>query len=261
MKNGCFVIFLLFFGLASAQAGETLQIVGDDNAKPKNWLDENHEPKGIMVDLLAEVTKRTGIEFTYKLTPWNRAFITSERGEGAIIGFSKSAEREKSWDYSIPMYFDELVLVTTREKSFKFDGLSSLQGRRLAIKRGSSYGDDFEAARASGVFAAIETADRAGQMRMLTVDRVDVVLISPGRVALESIIAENDWLHQHRNDFIILEPPYKRDPNYLGIPKLMNKAHLLEPINDALEAMRADGTHEDIVNNAIDSFLSELRSN
>lgn len=157
------------------------------------------------------------------------------------------------------MYHDELVIVTLKSNSFLFEGLESLSGKRLAIKLGATYGDDFEEAVAKGTFEVIETTDRAGQMRMLTLDRVDAILLSPGILAVEATIAENEWLVEHRNDFSMLSPPYKRDPNFLGIPKVMNKSELLIPINGALQSMIDDGTHKKIVDRNIDEFLKILR--
>jgi len=251
------LFILLCFTTTQTQA-ETLHIVGDDSAKPKNWMSADGHPRGLMVDLLGEVSKRTGIEFTIELAPWNRSFQLSAQGHGAIIGFSKTKEREQSWDYSVPMYFDELVIVTSKSKTFSFTGLNSLSGKRVAIKRGSSYGDDFEQAKKEKLFEIIETTDRAGQIRMLTLNRVDAILLSPGKIALETVISENDWLAEHKNKLIILSPPYKRDPNYLGIPKSMNQSHLLEPINKALEAIRADGTYQEIVERNIKLVLEGL---
>lgn len=263
MKRSTTVLSLvvLLQCLTSAQllAQESLTIVGDFKAQPKNWLDEQAQAQGIMIDLLNEVSKRTNIRFSYSLYPWKRAYALSEIGKGAIIGFSKSSERIKHWDYSDPMYFDELVLVTTKSKVFDFNGLKSLNGRRLAIKNGASYGDDFELARQNKYFAVTETTDRTGQMRMLTADRVDLVLVSPGRIALETVIARNDWLREHHDDFVILSPPYKSDPNFLGIPKSMNKSHLIPLINKALAAIKSDGTHKKIVERNIERVLTMLK--
>ncbi len=264
MKNlfkniGAVLLLLMASGLSFSDDQMTLHILGDDKAKPKNWLNESGQPEGIMIDLLAEVTRRTGITFTYELAPWNRSFRLSSLGDGAIIGFSKTAKRELKWDYSVPMYFDELSIVTTQDKVFEFKNLKSLSGKRLAIKLGASYGDDFEAAKASGLFTTVETVDRAGQMRMLTLDRVDALLLSPGKIALESIISENEWLSKHRDTFVILNPPYKKDPNYLGIPKAMKKSHLLPLINEALNEIQQEDIYLEIVNRNTDKVLQEIR--
>ena len=260
MKTAMIVLWLvMLLALTPVHSEESLAIVGDFKAKPKNWLNGADEPKGIMIDLLTEVMARTGIVFSFELYPWNRAYTLSENGQAAIIGFSKTTEREKQWDYSDPMYFDELVFVTTKAKKFEYRGLESLKGRRVAIKIGASYGDDFELARKNKYFDVTETTDRAGQMRMLSADRVDLVLMSPGRIALETVISSNDWLAANRDDFIILTPVYKYDPNYLGIPKSMNKSHLLPAINKALNNMKSDGTHKKIVDRNINIVVRELR--
>jgi ABC-type amino acid transport substrate-binding protein len=256
-------LYSIFFALmmtafAMPALAEELAIVGDHKAIPKNWLNDAQKPVGIMIDILEEVGNRTGIKFSYSLSPWKRAFVQSEHGLGAIIGFSKTKEREKLWDYSIPMYHDEIVLVTTKKNAFEFTGLKNLNGRSIAIKRGSSYGDDFEKSRANGDFVAVPGSNRESQLRMLLVGRVDAVLLSPGKLALAAEISRNKWLKEHKEKFVVLSPPYKLDPNYLGIPKAMNKSYLLESINAALTNMRSDGTHKTIVDRNIQKVLSEL---
>ncbi|MBT4627205.1 MAG: amino acid ABC transporter substrate-binding protein [Rhodospirillales bacterium] len=254
-----FLIGVLFSSFS--HAGETLHIFADSHAKPKNWEGSNGEPRGIQIEILEEVTKRTGIEFTYFFAPWKRVFISSEAGKGGIIGFSKTKERAKLWDYSLPLYYDELVFVTTKEKVFSFNGLESLKGKEIGIKRGASYGDDFESAIARNLFKIVETADREGQMQMLAKGRLDAILLSPGRIALESLIADHKWLRDHKDNFVLISPPYKLDPNYLGIPKSMNKSHLLEPINMAIKAMNEDGTHKRIVDRITAEVIAEIHKN
>jgi ABC-type amino acid transport substrate-binding protein len=248
---------ILWFSASTMVAAESLHVVADHKAMPKNWV-ENGEAKGIMIDLLSEVTERTGIEFTYEFGTWNRILHLSRTGAGGIIGFSKTEERLAYWDYSVPMYYDELVLVTTKAKQFEFSGLDSLKGKRIAIKRGATYGDDFEKAVEDGLFTLVETEDRTGQMRMMNLDRVDAVLLSPGKMALASVISENEWLREHRDDFVVIQPPFKKDPNFLGIPKQMNKSHLLPKINAALIEIHDDGTYEKIVKVQVDMFMESL---
>lgn len=255
----CLTSLLLIF--SSTLLAETIPIVGDWKAKPKNWVNADGQAEGIMMDVLEEVSKRTGIEFTYTLSTWNRAVESSRAGQGAIIGFSKNKERQMYWDYSEPMYFDDIVLVALKKDKINFDGLESLKGMKVAIKRGSSYGDDFEAAVNNNIIIPVETEDRAGQMRMLNMGRVDLVLLSPGNIALQSIIAENKWLQENKDQFEILSPIYKQDPNYLGMPKSMGKSHLLPPINKALKEMFEDGTHSRIVKQRIDAFIANLQAN
>lgn len=252
----CFMLLLS----PSLTAGETLHIFADDNAMPKNWLDENGEPKGINIEVLKEVTERTGIEFTYSFVPWNRAYESARKGLGAIIGLSKTQERQLIFDYSDPMYFDELVFVTGQDDAFSFAGLESMRGFTIGVKRGASYGDDFELARDLGLVTVLESSDRAGQMLMLAQGRVDAVLLSPGKIAFASVMASNDWLTRHQDEFVIVSPAYKLDPNYLGIPKALGKSHLITPINNALTEIFEDGTHQGVVERVTESAINAIQS-
>jgi len=255
-------VFIAAFLLATLWArAEALHIVGDDHAKPKNWLGVSGEAQGIHIELLEEISRRTGLDFTYELVPWKRAFVISQNGRGAIIGFSKTSERQKSWYYSDPLYFDELVFVGLKNKGIEFEGLSSLAGLTIGVKSGATYGDDFEEAKKTGLIKVVETPSRQGQLRMLVAGRVDLVLLSPGGIALETEIAENAWLRQHRDNFSVISPAYKLDPNYIGVPKSLDKEHLLPTINEAIDEIRADGTYEKIVTQVTNEVINELRRN
>ena len=255
---GCLLIILSPFSFQVS--AEELPVVGGYKSPPKYWVDTNQQPRGVQVEILKEVGNRTGIEFSFHLSAWKRAIVESESGRGAILGFSKSVEREKIWLYSEPIYFDEVIFVARKNEEFTFTGLENLNGRKVAIKRGASYGDDFENAQAAGHFEAVYATDRVGQFRHLLSGQADLVLISPGIVSVEAAIAELPWLQENRDKLVVISPPYKLDPNYLGIPKEMRKEHLLPVINKALADMKQDGTFEAITDRVNAEALAEIRA-
>lgn len=93
---------------------------------------------------------------------------------------------------------------------------------------------------------------------MLSYGRVDLVLMSPGRLALESTLAENKFLIEHRNDYVLLDKPFKLDPNYLGMPKSINKKSLLLKIDSALESIKSEPIYQKIIERNIDKVLASL---
>lgn len=246
------------FSLGGPAASENLHILADYQAYPKNWKGVDGKPHGIMIDILKEVTKRTGTSFTYTMVPWKTAFEKSKNGEGAIIGLSKTMERLKIWDYSSVMYSDPLVLVTWKDRPFAFAGLNSLQGKKIGVKLGASYGDDFNAAVQSGLFQTVQTHDRVGQLKMLARGRLDAVLVSPGAFALEPLFNEDEDLAGMRDEYVVVDPPLKLDPNFLGIPKSMGKTYLLQKINQALEEIREDQTYARIIAENTNKAKKEL---
>jgi len=242
----------------SPVGAETLHILADYKAYPKCWRGLDGKPHGIMIDILKDVTERTGIKFTYTMVPWKTAFEKSKNGEGAIIGLSKTTERQEIWDYSTVMYSDPLVLVAWKDRPLPFTGLNSLQGKKIGIKLGATYGDDFKAAVESGVFEVVQTHDRVGQLKMLARGRLDAVLVSPGSFALEPLFIEDKDLEGTRDQYVVVDPPLKLDPNFLGIPKTMGKIYLLEKIDKALRDIREDQTYAQIIADNTDKAKREL---
>lgn len=108
------------------------------------------------------------------------------------------------------------------------------------------------------LYSVVETTDRKGQLQMLSYGRVDLVLMSPGRLALESTLAENKFLIEHRNDYVLLDKPFKLDPNYLGMPKSINKKSLLLKIDSALESIKSEPIYQKIIERNIDKVLASL---
>lgn len=236
-------------GLTGRAHAEALHVFADYKAYPKNWLGSDGKPHGIMIDLLKEVSARTGIAFTftYTMVPWKTAFEKSRNGEGAIVGLSKTSDRQRIWDYSSVMYSDPLVLVAWKGRPVAYAGLGSLKGKTIGVKLGASYGDDFEMAVQSGLVTVIQTHDRVGQLKMLALGRLDAVLVSPGAFALEPLFLEDSDLAKNRDNYVVVDPPVKLDANYMGIPKSTEKSHLLPRIDAALQAIHGDGTHARIV--------------
>lgn len=247
MKRYFALICILLFTLSTTSVAEEVVIFADYKAKPKNWVDAEGNAHGIQYEILNEISERTGIHFTFQFTPWKRGVRMSQRGHGGIIGFSKSQERMKEWDYSEPIYFDELVVISMMHRNVKFIGPSSLNGLRIGIKLGARYGDGFEQAIADKTFTIVESINRNNQLQLLTSGKVDVILMSPGQFALDVMMAEEAWLQKYKYDFVVHKPAYKVDANHIALPKSLQKSHLLPPINRAIKEIMIDGTYERIV--------------
>lgn len=125
--------------------------------------------------------------------------------------------------------------------------MKALKGKTLALERGATYGDDFEAMRAKKLFSVVSSSGREEGMRLLMLERVDVVILSPGRAAFDAMMTSTPWLKAREHEFVVAKRPFKIDPNYIGIPKAMNKSHLLPKINEALKEIEQDGTLSEVI--------------
>lgn len=247
MRSIAYVLFLLAL-LASlpntSPAAERIILWGNDAKPPKVW-NEHGTPKGILIDILHEIEKRTGIEFEIKLCPWARAFSNGCSGMGGVFGLSKTQKSLKAFDFSMPMYYDKIILVVCKGKEFKFESLDDLKGKTIGIIRGSVPGDEFAKA-INTVFTPSYGSTQVSRLRMLLEGRVDAVVLSPGKTGLLHNIEKDPVLKRNADKFVCLEKPIARDANHIGFIKQLNRQETRNTIDKALCSMWADGTIERI---------------
>jgi polar amino acid transport system substrate-binding protein len=226
---------------------ERVVIFGNDYKIPKIYK-EDGEAKGILVAIARLIDDRMAdYTFEIRLFPWARAYQHALHGRGGIIGLSKTSGREAIFDYSEVIYHDKVVIVTLREKAFDYRSVSDLKGKTIGIGRGGSFGDEYEQAKANGLFQVEEDSGPVIRLKKLLKGRIDCALISPGRFALNQTIRQDPLLTENRERFIILPQPFKQDPNYLGFVKTMNMGDFLNAFNNTLREAKASGAAAEII--------------
>lgn len=98
------------------------------------------EVTGFLPSLLAKREPITGDHYDIRLFPWKRAYELAYRGEGGVIGLSYAEERATHFDYSQPVYNDNIQVVTLKERVFPFEQLSDLQGKVIGGVIGATQG-------------------------------------------------------------------------------------------------------------------------
>ncbi|MCX4029127.1 transporter substrate-binding domain-containing protein [Endozoicomonas sp. SM1973] len=224
-----------------------LTIFGNSNKPPKYYLDQEGKPQGILVDMMVYLGEQMDCKFNIRLYPWKRAYKYALAGEGGIIGFSKNSQRLKLFDYSEVMYYDDMILVTTRRGKFDYQTIKDLRGKTLSVTLGASFGDDYDNAVASKLFSVRAAPFPEDRLLQLLSGQVDVVLLGPGKLGLQAAIARNKKLNQQQDQFVILPKPFKRDPNFLGIAKTLNMQPFIKRFNQAL--------HEGVRSGKFDAIL------
>ncbi len=239
----CFIMLMLS---PVSSLSEEIVVFGYDAKPPKDWI-ENGKARGILVDMIRYAQKEIGYNLPIKLYPWQRAYNNALNGQGAIVGLSKNKERLKIFDYSDPMYYDEVILVVKKGKEFPFKSLEDLTGKKIAYTRGASYGDAFSNAEKSGVFTPHYANTAVQALLLLNANRVDAAISGPGKIGLLMTLKKDTKLFQNKSDFIMLPQPIAKDPNHLGILKTMNKKNFLLKFNKAMKKGRDSGEFQKII--------------
>jgi polar amino acid transport system substrate-binding protein len=134
---------LVLFLSPATRAAETIRLVADP------WCPYNCEPDserpGFMVEIAQRVFEEAGYEVEYHQRPWVRALQDTLQGEyHGVIG----ATRIEAPGFVFPdLALGQMANAfwTLSDADWQYQKAKSLEGRRLAVIAGYSYGDSIEA--------------------------------------------------------------------------------------------------------------------
>lgn len=234
------MVLLSVLALALPAAAETLLIFGDDAYAPVLFQRPGGMPDGALAQTLRRAERLTGDRYELQLMPWKRAYELARRGDGGLIGVSHTQERAAIFDYSKPMYDDDIRIVVVKGREFAFSELNDLKGKLLGGVRGASYGETVDKAIASGLLKVDRDIGQVSRLRKVLAGRLDAALIGNGQAGLEAVIESHPELQENRDKFVVLDKPLARDPLYLAFPKQLGKSEALARFNEALDKLRKE---------------------
>lgn len=238
-----------FFALL-AQPAAALNFLTEDNP-PLNFV---HQGKliGLAPATIDEMAKRAGITASTRVLAWKDAYAaTLADSDTCIYSAVRTTERFKWFQWVGPVtrgFYSAFVLPDFPEKIAKVDDLKKY---RVGVMNDARA--DYLRQRG---FMILVPFDRDQDIpKKLTLDRKAIgqvdVWVTQGYMA--PFIARNEGVPALREAFSsIMSQDYFLACN-LGVPQEQVKA-----MNDALAAMRKDGTHERLFKEAIDA-LKQLR--
>jgi len=230
-------LFALMLAAPHAAAEDAILVFGDDNYPPVIWADKG-EPRGELPRILKLIEPAVGVRFRLELSPWRRAYESAAAGRGGLIGVSLTSERQKLFDFSDPVYGDNINIVVLRGKEFAYRELNDLKGKRIGGQLGASYGEVFDRALQQGDVAVERDTSQVQRLRKLLAGRLDAALIGNGQAGIDATLAADPELQRHRDRFVALDRPLAVDQLYLAFPKSMGATALLQQFNAALRSIR-----------------------
>jgi polar amino acid transport system substrate-binding protein len=224
---------LLLPAAAQAMAGELVLV---DESAPPYMYDTADGPAGLCPAVLREAFRRAGESVMIQTAPWKRLLILLERGAAGGACLRETADRRAVLAFTRPLYTQHIALYVRRGRAFDYQGVASLRDRRLGVRRGWSYGDDFDGARAAGQFSTEEVSGDAENLARLADGRLDAVLIA--RASADQAAATSGLAGR----ILPLETEAFAAPVGLAFAKTARREALIARLDRALETMRSDGT-------------------
>ncbi len=209
--------------------------------------------KGLYSEIIRTAFSLSGITTEVTGYPWKRALSLGREGKVAIGGIYQNLDRMALFDYSDPIYRETLRVWVKAGHGFPFNGVIDLQGKRVGINRGWSYGEVFDSARRAGLFKAEEAADNQANLKKLILGRVECIVAD--ELSLSQIVYRMGW----RTEVETLDLPVTVNSVHLVFAKHTQQAHLLDRFNQGLLTMKANGTYSQIINRVIHSDEEHTR--
>ena len=215
----------------------TVNVATDPSFVPFEMLDpETGEMIGFDMDIINEVADRAGFDVNLTTMEFSGIIPAVQTGsqEIAIAGTTITEERAQVVDFSDP-YYDSGLRIIVRADNEEVSSLEDLEGLSIATKIGSTSYDFLQ--QELGEDADITPYPGTADMYMALLGRnVDAVLYDAPNVA---------YFSQTRGEgrTKVVGPLYEGQQYGIVFHK---GSEWVEPTNEALAAMREDGTYDEI---------------
>ncbi|MFI3086328.1 ABC transporter substrate-binding protein/permease [Streptococcus sp. 2022WUSS037] len=232
-------ILPVFFIFTGVKADDTIDIVFDNAYAPFEFKDSDQVYKGLDVDIINEVAKRSGWTMNQTFPGFDAAVnaVQSGSADALMAGTTITEARKKVFTFSDP-YFDTKIVVATT-KSNTISSYDDLKGKTVGVKNGTAAQAFLEENKEKYGFS-IKTFDTGDLMyNSLSTGAVDAVMDD------EAVI---QYAIQQGQDLSIDIEGEAIGSFGFSVKKGSQYEYLVEDFNKALAAMKKDGTYEKIMN-------------
>ncbi len=194
---------------------------------------------GFEVDLMDDVAQRLGLKPAFVDTKWETILQEMQDGRYDCIvgGITITAEREQILAWSAPYITTTLSLVVNSAKTPTIRGLAELNNASVGVQAATT---DYDAA------VAMQKRGEIGSVKVYPFDQIEEAMadLEAGRItAVMKVAPVAAWMTERSVGLrIIAQVP--DDPQPLGIGFGKNAPALAAAVNDALVAMKRDGSME-----------------
>lgn len=210
-----------------------LIIAADATWPPMEFVNENKEIVGFGPDMLAAISKATGVEIEVRNTAWDGIFAGLVNGDYHAISSSVTIteERKATMDFTEP-YCNAGQVLVVQKSTTGVTKLADLKGKKVGAQIGTT--GAIEISKVDGVTLA--SYDEVGlAFADLALGRIaGVVADSP--IAADFALQNEDY----KAKLMIVGQPFTDE--WLGLAVKKGDAATLKILNEGLAKIKADGT-------------------
>jgi len=228
----------LLSGVAfTAGAADTIRFASSATYPPFESMDANNQIVGFDIDLANALCKQLQAKCTFT----NQAFdslipaLKFKRFDAVISGMDITPERQKQVAFTAPYYANSAVVIAPKGK---YQTMADLKGKRIGMENGTTHQKYLQ--------------EKHPEITTVAYDSYQNAILDLKNGRLDGVFGDtavvNEWLKNNPNLAAVGE--HITDPQYfgigLGIAVRPDNTALLEKLNGALTAIKADGTYKAI---------------
>ena len=211
----------------------TIRIVGDRMYPPYEFLDNNNNPTGFIVDLVEAVMDDMGRKYTLELCHFTDAIEAIRNGQADILtGLCYSELRDKDFDFTLPHSYVYPSIICRKNSTIR--NLSDLDGRNIVLQKGEIMEELLKKHKSVGLIHAFNNMEEA--LRLVNSGKYDAALC--GNNPARHIILKND-LKNLEIRYLDIEPQSYRFTTIDNNP-------IIQDLNSSMIRLKANGTYDKI---------------
>ena len=221
----------------SATAAQTIRFATEASYPPFESIDANNKIVGFDVDLANALCKEIDATCTFS----NQAFdslipsLKFRRIDAVMAGMDITPEREKQVLFTTPYYDNSALFIGQKGK---YASVDLLKGKKVGVQNGTTHQKYLQ--------------DKHPEVKTVAYDSYQNAIIDLKNGRIDGVFGDtavvNEWLKT--NPQLGTATEKVTDPQYfgtgLGIAVRPDNKALLEKLNGALKAIKADGTYQKI---------------
>jgi arginine transport system substrate-binding protein len=221
----------------NAYAAEKIRFASSATYPPFESLDHDNQIVGFDIDLAKALCQQMKADCTFT----NNAFdslipsLKFRRYDAVISGMDITAERSKQVDFTQPYYANSAIVIAHKDQYTDF---SQLKGKRVGVENGTTHQKYL--------------LEKHPEVIAVSYDSYQNAILDLKNGRLNGVFGDsavvNQWLKANEDLSPVGE--HITDTEYfgtgLGIAVRKGNAALLKEMNDALVALKADGTWQQI---------------
>lgn len=237
-----FITALLFFISTVFADTKTITFATEATYPPFESLDSTGKMQGFDIDIANALCTKMQAKCHISNQAFDSLIPALQLGkiDAVIAAMNITADRAKQVDFTNPYYLNSATIVAPKSKKLSL-APESLQGKVIGVQSGTTFGP-YLRNQYGGKVKVQSYASEESAFLDLTAGRVDAVMGDTPLIM--------QWLKKNNQNYEVIGKPVDNKDYFgqgYGIAVKKGNTALLQQLNNAIAAIKADGTYDQIV--------------